>query len=312
MLLGKPAAVSVWPPVPYRTPVALCGCSKSTLLGERISPLVCDLAPQSKLRLQLCCRGSWEAKIPLRPGLGNPSMIGPLFGLLSKPQQPRAQESKRLRLRKQHPAFPPPTSVPVQGLRCHPGSPRNVLNWYPGPLLPPMAPKLLSSRLPWKSVSFRSESLTRPVSGVTAEGGVERAEGEAARFCRRLVRLLGSPFTRARQRRPASPAQAPPRPAFPEAWVGGGCKGGAVFPDGQWGTTEGDRAASQSRTVRRQRGGILFKAGVGGGVRAVGHVVVGGRSVCFEPGWGWARAEADVAYWPGAPPEHSPQTGPWG
>lgn len=39
------------------------------------------------------------------------------------------------------------------------------------------------------------------------------------------ARLLGSPFTRARQRRPAPPAQAPPRPAFPEAWWGEVAKG---------------------------------------------------------------------------------------
>lgn len=135
-------------------------------------------------------------------------MVGPLFGLLSSPQQSRAQENKKLGLRKLYPAFPPPTSVPVQGLRCHPGSPRSVLSWYPGPLLPPMAPKLLSSRLPWKSVSFRSESLTRPVSGVTVEGCGGQSRESRGRSSALLLE------TRAAPRQPLYPRPAAsPRPS---------------------------------------------------------------------------------------------------
>lgn len=77
---------------------------------------------------QVPLRGSWPPSLAWRPG---PRAVGRTgWGRDTQPRRSKAP-------------------APVHHLlRGTPGSPKSASSWCPGPLLPPTAPKLLSSRLP--------------------------------------------------------------------------------------------------------------------------------------------------------------------
>jgi hypothetical protein len=147
---GGPLQRSMWPPVPCCTRTAVRGCSESSFfLEEETSPITTWPGSTTKTATaQLCCGGLGRPRSP-RPQ-GSPSVAGSFPASL--PHQGPGPWEARDGDATPSPSVPELPSWLSVSLDVTPGSPKNVSSWYPGPLPPPTAPKLLSSRLPWDQV----------------------------------------------------------------------------------------------------------------------------------------------------------------
>ena len=144
----------MWPPVPGCRRAALHGCSMSpSSLRGRNPPISRRPRSTTEARATQLSLGGRERPRSPRPGRGGSSVASPTTEPLASSSCPVAGAPGRgkngMGTRHPAPAFQGsrPGSAPSQ-VAPTPGSPESASSWCPGPLLPPRAPKLLSSRMP--------------------------------------------------------------------------------------------------------------------------------------------------------------------
>lgn len=176
MLLGKTAAavsVATCPWLHAGWPLRTDARQFLAPLWERSVPISRWPGSTTKARAAWHGRRGRERPRSPRPRRGSPSVAGPALGAVASFPclEAGARGRGRHGMGTRHPAPASRGSHPgsAHSSNVTPGSPKSASSWCPGPLPPPVAPKLLSSRLPWNQLRVVGRS--RPVSRVTAAGG---------------------------------------------------------------------------------------------------------------------------------------------